>query len=158
MGLDMYLYASKYVSDSDVFDDSSPARYAEIVKVIGAEEFPKTGLGGAVVDIQVGYWRKANAIHDWFVNNCQGGEDDCRKVHVSRESLIELRDACQEVLNSKSNKDVAEEFLPTASGFFFGGTEYDEYYWEYVESTVTLINTLLITIPETWDFIYQSSW
>ena len=26
---------------------------------------------------QVGYWRKANQIHNWFVENVQDGEDDC---------------------------------------------------------------------------------
>ena len=158
MGLDMYLYATKYVSKSDVFDKDSPARYAEIVKTVGAEEFPQNEYAGATVDIQVGYWRKANAIHDWFVQNCQRGEDDCRRSFVSRDSLIELRDACMNVLANKNNKEVAEEWLPTTSGFFFGGTEYDDYYWEYVESTITLLNTLLITVPENWDFHYQSSW
>lgn len=158
MGLDMYLYASKYVSDSELFDKDNPARFAEIVKAVGAEDFPRGAFPSATVDIQVGYWRKANAIHDWFVQNCQGGEDDCRKTFVSRDSLIELREACQAVLAERGNNDRAEEFLPTASGFFFGGTEYDDYYWEYVESTITLINTLLITVPEDWDFAYQSSW
>lgn len=158
MGLDMYLYASKYVSSSDMFEKDSPTRFAEIIKAVGADEFPKTEFGSATVDIQVGYWRKANAIHDWFVQNCQGGEDKCRKAHVSRDSLIELRNLCMKVLSEKGNQDIAETVLPTASGFFFGGTEYDEYYWDYVESTVTLLNTLLVTVPEDWDFIYQSSW
>jgi len=158
MGLDMYLYASKYVSSSDMFEKDNPTRFAEIIKAVGADDFPKLEFGSATVDIQVGYWRKANAIHDWFVQNCQGGEDKCQKAYVSRDSLIELRDACMKVLASKDNQDVAEEFLPTASGFFFGGTEYDEYYWQYVESTITLLNTLLVTVPEDWDFNYQSSW
>jgi hypothetical protein len=158
MGLDMYLYASKYVSDSELFDKDSPKKYAEIIKAVSAEEFPKGAFGSATVDIQVGYWRKANAIHDWFVQNCQGGEDDCRKSHVSRDTLIELREACATVLAEKGNRDRAEEFLPTAVGFFFGSEEYDEYYYEYLQDTITLINTLLVTVPEDWDFAYQSSW
>lgn len=158
MGLDMYLYASKYVSSSEVFEKDSPTRFAEIIKAVGADDFPKPEFGSATVDIQVGYWRKANAIHDWFVKNCQDGVDKCQKTYVSRDSLIELREACMKVLASKENKEVAEEVLPTASGFFFGGTEYDEYYWQYVESTIVTINTLLLTVPEDWDFTYQSSW
>lgn len=158
MGLDMYLYASKYVSSNDAFEKDSPTRFAEIIKAVGAEGFPKSEYRSATVDIQVGYWRKANAIHDWFVQNCQGGEDRCQKVNVSRDSLIELRNLCMKVLSEKGNQDVAEIVLPTASGFFFGGTEYDEYYWEYIESTIITINTLLLAVPEDWDFIYQSSW
>lgn len=158
MGLDMYLYASKYVSNNEFFDKENPMTYAKIIETVGAKDFPQGSFGSATVDIQVGYWRKANAIHDWFVQNCQGGEDDCRKSFVSRDSLIELRDACTTVLSEKGNKDRAEEFLPTASGFFFGSDDYDDYYWDYIESTITLINTLLVTVPEDWDFAYQSSW
>jgi len=158
MGLDMYLYASKYVSSSEAFEKDSPMQFAEIIKAVGADEFPKPDYGSATVDIQVGYWRKANAIHDWFVQNCQGGEDRCQKAYVSRDSLIELRNICMKVLSEKGNQDIAETVLPTASGFFFGNTEYDEYYWDYVESTITLLNTLLVTVPEDWDFVYQSSW
>ena len=158
MGLDMYLYASKYVSSSDAFEKDSPTRFAEIIKAVGADDFPKPEYGSATVDIQVGYWRKANAIHDWFVQNCQGGEDKCQKAYVSRDSLIQLREACRAVLSEKGNQENAEMYLPTASGFFFGGTEYDEYYWEYVESTIIAINTLLLAVPEDWDFTYQSSW
>ena len=36
---------------------------------------------------EVGYWRKANAIHNWFVNNIQNGKDDCRRYEVSKENL-----------------------------------------------------------------------
>jgi hypothetical protein len=158
MGLDMYLYASKYVSSSEAFEKDSPTRFAEIVKAVGADDFPKPEYGSATVDIQVGYWRKANAIHDWFVKNCQGGEDKCQKAYVSRDSLITLREACRAVLSEKGNQENAEKYLPTASGFFFGGTEYDEYYWDYVESTIVTINTLLLAVPEDWDFTYQSSW
>ena len=30
------------------------------------------------IDEEVGYWRKANAIHKWFVDNVQDGNDDCK--------------------------------------------------------------------------------
>ena len=47
------------------------------------------------------YWRKANAIHRWFVNNVQGGEDDCEfHFEVTKEVLKKLRDVCKEVLKS----------------------------------------------------------
>ena len=55
------------------------------------------------------YWRKANAIHAWFVDNVQDGEDDCEfHREVTKEDLAELRDACANVLEHavlvKSNK------------------------------------------------------
>ena len=47
---------------------------------------------------QVGYWRKANAIHRWFVQNVQDGVDDCGTYIVTREQLEQLKAACERVL------------------------------------------------------------
>ena len=38
---------------------------------------------------EVGYWRKANQIHKWFVDNVQDGVDDCGEYKVTKEQLIE---------------------------------------------------------------------
>ncbi len=138
---------------------------------------------------QVGYWRKANHIHDWFVNNVQDGIDDCDYHNeVTKEVLEELLDICHQVVaNSKlidakvvngytfdsnfnevcnyvdgkkiEDPSVAEALLPTCSGFFFGGTDYDEWYLEDVKDTIEIIQTIL----ETTDFenqmiYYCSSW
>lgn len=47
----------------------------------------------------VGYWRKANHIHKWFVDNVQDGEDDCKEYRVSIEQLHKLRDICFDILS-----------------------------------------------------------
>ena len=138
---------------------------------------------------QVGYWRKANEIHSWFVDNVQDGEDDCRyHREVTKEVLEELLDVCNKVLAScelvngeiengynfdeKGNRvpilvygkyvkdsSVAEELLPTTSGFFFGGTNYDEYYVEDIESTIDIITQVLETTDFEKEMIYYvSSW
>ena len=51
----------------------------------------------------VGYWRKANAIHKWFVDNVQDGIDDCDYHNeVTKEILEDLLDTCEKVIaNSK---------------------------------------------------------
>lgn len=156
MGLDMYLNAKRYVSP--YFNKDDGAKQKAI-----AELFPElSGRPGKFGDpspvkeitIEAGYWRKANAIHDWFVRKVQGGEDECRPHYVGREQLEELRDSCQKVLD---NREQAAELLPTASGFFFGGTNYDEYYFESLEHTIKVIDDAL-TLPDSWDFEYRSSW
>lgn len=137
---------------------------------------------------QVGYWRKANQIHNWFVENIQNGVDDCNyHREVTEEDLHELLDICERVLNSckmvngkiqngtryengkmvpimedgkyVQDSSVAEELLPSTSGFFFGGTDYDEYYVEDIKHTIDVVTTVL----ETTDFdkqmvYYISSW
>ena len=106
------------------------------------------------VSIDAGYWRKANAIHDWFVRECQGGVDECQPSYVAREQLVELKELCEQVLADKTK---AAELLPTTSGFFFGSTDYDEYYFQDLESTIEIIDRTL-TLPSEWDIEYRSSW
>ena len=68
MGLDMYLTASK------CFYRGTPEEKAikrRISKVIG------TDLDVKAVEFRLAYWRKANQVHAWFVEQVQGGKDDC---------------------------------------------------------------------------------
>ena len=43
---------------------------------------------------EVAYWRKANAIHRWFVNNVQDGIDECQETIVTRNQLFTLLQIC----------------------------------------------------------------
>lgn len=106
---------------------------------------------------QVGYWRKANQIHNWFVEHVQDGVDDCCYHHeVTKEDLEELLDTCHEVL---CNHDLAELRLPTQCGFFFGCTEYDEYYFDDLKNTIDIITKILETTDFDKEMIYYvSSW
>jgi hypothetical protein len=151
MGLDMYLVAKRHIS-----------QYQEADKALGTElmqHFPELAADLTVqeVTVRVGYWRKANHIHKWFVDNVQDGEDNCAGYYVSREALDELRRRCQQVLDFRH---LAVENLPTASGFFFGNTDYDEYYFSSVEHTIKIIDSalLLLDADQDWDIEYSSSW
>lgn len=55
---------------------------------------------------EVGYWRKANAIHGWFVRELANGVDECQPIHVSRENLITLRQLCLEALRDRALNEV----------------------------------------------------
>lgn len=156
MGLDMYLTGKRYISKH--FNEGDTER-AEAIQKLFPELEGKAGRWGDAspvkeVQIEAGYWRKANMIHDWFVKNVQDGEDECRPHYVGREQLEELRDLCKQVLE---NREKASELLPTASGFFFGSTDYDEYYFQDLEQTVEIIDAAL-ELPPSWDFEYRSSW
>lgn len=117
------------------------------------------------IDEDVMYWRKANHIHAWFVDNVQSGVDDQRECYVSDDKLRELHSVCRKVIEASKlvdgmvydgtvyDKDhpdgivrrtpgkviedttVAEQLLPTREGFFFGDTEYDEEYLNEVIRT-----------------------
>ncbi len=155
MGLDMYLSGKRYISG--YFDEADKDR-AEAIQ----DQFPELkgrdrfGSESCIkeVRIEAGYWRKVNAIHKWFVDNVQGGEDECKPHYVSREQLLALKALCQEVLD---NRDRAADLLPSANGFFFGSTEYDEYYFDDLQTTIQIIDDCL-ELPDAWEFEYCSSW
>ena len=150
MGLDMYLSAKRYIwksgdSDKDIQED---------LNKVMADDLKDTGMRVREVEIDAMYWRKANAIHGWFVENCQEGEDDCKEYFVSREQLQELRDLCQKLLDGDEK---AEGELEPTEGFFFGSTNKDEYYYQDLKETVEGLDRVL-SLPNSYEFYYQSSW
>ena len=154
MGLDQYLHANKFASGGSWANEESKKLFASIMELANVNEFVDDQFPTASIKVKVAYWRKANAVHSWFVENCQNGQDDCQTVYVGRQQLEELRDVCRTVLADPS---LASQLLPTADGFFFGGTDYDDWYLDNLRYTEATINKLL-TMPEDWDFEYSSSW
>lgn len=157
MGLDMYLEARRFVSGYSHSKDEERQLFDEIVSSVGMSGMSDERF--ATVSVNVAYWRKANSIHEWFVKNVQDGEDDCKTYYVSREKLMELEELCRRVSQS-GEPEVAAELLPTASGFFFGGTEYDEYYFENIDWTAKRLAQIL-QLPDGmngFEFYYNSSW
>ena len=194
MGLDMYLYAKKYVGDWDHSKEEEKAQYRAILKAVGLPEtFQAEGSPHLEVEVCVCYWRKANQIHNWFVQNVQEGEDDCQESYVSREQLVQLRDLCREVLCGTAlvkgavhngttyeaggkvtenweegevivDPSTAKKLLPSTSGFFFGSTDYDQWYAQDIKHTETTLTAILenpIFSDQSWvgwSFYYRASW
>jgi len=105
---------------------------------------------------EVFYWVKFNALHGWFVKHVQDGKDDCGDYIIPKSKLDYLLEVLEDV-NKRPRS--AKRLLPTESGFFFGGTEYDEYYFDNVKKSVTTIRSILAdTDFETEDLYYTSSW
>lgn len=49
---------------------------------------------------EIAYWRKANQVHKWFVDNIQNGNDDCGYYKVTKNQLQDLIDKCKEILHN----------------------------------------------------------
>lgn len=154
MGLDMYLSAKKYMSK--YFDPADSEKIASINELFGIEGNEDGDYGAQEVIFRVAYWRKANAIHQWFVNHVQNGQDDCEEYHVTRDQLKSLMELCQQIVAEPKK---GKTLLPTASGFFFGGTDYDDWYIQDVNHTAERLDKLLNEPAfAKCDFYYQSSW
>ena len=158
MGLDMYLWREIYVG----------AEYTHR-GVTGSIELNYQGTRLPVnfkkvstITEEAMYWRKANAIHNWFVEHVQDGQDDCRKYWVDIDKLIELRKTIKKVLQ---NHKLANELLPTSAGFYFGETDYDSYYYESLQETEKELFEIIkdykrLSEQQRADinFYYESSW
>lgn len=169
MGLDMYLEIRKSEYRSKSHQDKGSDLALEYPKDI-TEFIPDlTDLRiSRQTNYEVGYWRKANQIHNWFMENCARRDeydnpiDDCRPVEITVDKLEALLDTCKKVLADHS---LAGSLLPTADGFFFGSTEYDDYYFGQIEQTIEIIEPVLkfakhkLEIKDyTWEVYYQASW
>jgi len=152
MGLDMYLYAKKYLSEHvDQTDKSKIEQINAMFGIAGADDYR-----AQEIEFRVAYWRKANAIHGWFVRNVQDNVDDCQTAYVKREQLQELLNTCLIVLSDHTK---AEGLLSTVGGFFFGSTEYDDWYFNDLKATVKQLERALNDPAlEKMDFYYHSSW
>jgi hypothetical protein len=152
MGLDMYLYRKTYICNSEwTKEDIREA----VTLTKGGKPHPtiKSERVKYVIE-EMGYWRKANQIHGWFVQNVQDGQDDCSAYKVTREQLEQLRNDCKEVLEDKTK---AYKLLPPQNGFFFGSTDLDEWYFEQLNDTVNIIDQCL-SDEDVDEFEYRSSW
>lgn len=139
------------------WDHEQPEKRYSVTVMKGGK--PVTGIRLeciSVVEEEVMYWRKANHIHAWFVENVQNGQDDCGTYHVPEEKLHELLVVCKHILEKSELVDgmtdtgtpddhehpsgiamreagqvlkdngVARLSLPRQAEFFFGSPMYDE--------------------------------
>ncbi len=155
MGLDMYLSKKTYVKNWSF--QAKEEKHAVAVKLNGKSRKDIKPKRVSYIVEEVMYWRKANAIHSWFVQNCQNGVDECQESYVTREQLEELATICEEVVKTKDSS-----LLQPQGGFFFGSTDVDDYYFQDLKETAKELRKILAEPkPEkgySGDFYYQSSW
>ena len=184
MGLDMYLNRKFYVKN---WDHMGPERRHQITIKKGGKKSTIPVDKISYITTEEIYWRKSNQIHKWFVDNVQKGKDDCGEYHVEREQLAKLLALINQVLVASKlvpgkvingyvfdkkgmkpmiekgkvieDSSTAKQLLPVAKGCFFGGAEYDQYYYGDLEYTAKEL-TRILAEPEDFsgDFYYHSSW
>ena len=118
-----------------------------------------------------------------------GELENCQDYPVTKEQLIELRDTCNRILSNAKigigkvkngevynreigkfvpcyetgevieNPELAQELLPTESGFFYGQTDYNQWYLKDLRETVEQIDEILKTVDfDEYDIVYHAWW
>jgi len=182
MGLDMYLYKKNYVQNWNHMSDSE--KHSITVKKGGKKRTDIKPERISFIIEQVGYWRKFNALHNWFVQNCGDGIDNCQEMYISKKEiekllvdLITVRNALDKApkktvkvhvgwSNGEKTYDDMEvyeivpevkELLPPTEGFFFGSKNVDKWYYEDLLETIDLFKGLMKEDPD-GDYYYRASW
>ena len=158
MGLDMYVFytnRTNHTSDELVKIDNIKhlnPKTPEAQPFLPLREY--TSLKDVFTIFHEGaYWRKANTIHAWFVDNIQKGVDDCSIYELTREDLENLKNVCVESIKTKT-----PSVLKPRGGFFFGTLDIDDWYWADLKRTVEQVDKMLAMDWNARRFFYQSSW
>jgi len=115
------------------------------------------------ITVRYAYWRKANHIHKYFVDNF-GFKENNTKYDCEYDKLMIFKDVLGDLLSSKS-KNLAEKILPRMKGHYFGDQSIDEYsadslYWNDLEYTFKILNDLenIINIFANTKILYKAHW
>lgn len=183
MGLDQYLYASRY---HPCYPHNGPEAKDKARIACDAMNLPFSDATNSLyARVQVGYWRKANQIHGWLIRNCADNDPEETSFDVPRESLKTLLALCRKVqskailvpgkvscgytyengvrtpiledgMTVTNAADIAA-LLPPTPGFFFGSYEIDQWYMEDISQTIAILEAALALDPDL-DFEYVASW
>ena len=160
----MYFYARKTTYKSfSKWDNSGRAKevnYPEDLKTFSDYIYDRNFKSVETeTRYQIGYFRKFNALHSYIVKTFADGLDNCQDVLLYKEDVEKIKKVLDDVLNIHQQAEKAKEILPTQSGYFFGGTDYDEYYFEEVKVAADLMQNFLDNFDfESYQLVYQASW
>ena len=122
---------------------------------------------------EIGYFRKVNFLVSFF-----NYEENCSLQEITYEEVKWLKTACETVLGAYKEseewrnredasdydyedepwEDVADSYLPTQEGFFFGSTDYNEYYISDVREVKEWCEKVLADTNKEEDVLIMDCW
>ncbi len=149
----------------------------------GGEDVVIKPVRPTVVIEEIGRWKNADQIHNWFVRNVMFGKNEPGEVVVTRQQLCKLLEDVREVVKrshlipkrtffgrklgrgttegDQSGNQVivdtssARKLLPVSGRFF--GSGYDEQYMYELHETISILLEALEGHPDAY-YSYQASW
>jgi hypothetical protein len=98
----------------------------------------------------VGYFRKVNFFYHYFAEKLVD-----ETAWIEREDLVDIIDRCEKVLEDHT---LGPKLLPTQSGFFFGSTEYDDWYYNDVKDCLKQMKGLLKGLKDDEQLYVVMNW
>lgn len=99
------------------------------------------------VQSEIGYWRGADPIHSWFVENVQQGNDDCRPHNVYQEDILALLLLVDDILSKRQSEAMMPSYRLSS-----------EESLEALNNTKPILEKALALSKSGWRLEYRSSW
>ena len=91
-----------------------------------------------------------------FVEKAIGKEiENCEEYELSKETMFDLLDRIDKVL---ADHDLAEELLPTQDGYFYGSTQYNDWYFENLQDAKYRLEEDVKSMDDNETAIFWSWW
>ena len=143
MGLDIYFHKTKRSEWNEVkskIEAFNELPEEEQTKQYESETYPTKDFNPD----DIGYFRKVNFLMSFF-----DYDGNCEYKEIAKCELEDLRDACAEISKMEPiNKERCAELLPTQSGFFFGNTDYNEWYFDDVKEMFVWVDGVLSNLAD----------
>ena len=158
MGLDITFYKAKRSKDNETKERLEEIRKALAVEYLKSIDECNSKLINELEDEkekinpwnEVAYFRKVNFLIPFF-----GYEENCSNIEIDKYQVEHLIEACKEVL---ANHDKASFLLPTQAGFFFGSTDYDDWYFDDVQNVKEKFEEILADFDRDEDILIMHCW
>lgn len=128
--------------------------------------------------VEIGYWRKFNALHAYILDLTDSPADtNCEPVSLNKEDVETILSTLKEVKRiceagtkvdeeegddlydyDEATRVAAAELLPPREGFFFGSTCIDSYYYYDVCNAIDIFENALKLIDEGEEIYYDCWW
>ena len=158
MGLDINVYKAKRSKDNETKERLEEIRKELATEYLKSIDERNSKLINELEDEEekinpwneVAYFRKVNFLIPFF-----GYEKNCSNIEIDKYQVEDLIEACNEVL---ANHDKASFLLPTETGFFFGSTDYDDWYFDDVQNVKEKFEEILADFDRDEDILIMHCW
>ena len=158
MGLDITFYKAKRLKDNETKERLEEIRKELATEYLKSIDERNSKLINELEDEkekinpldEVAYFRKVNFLIPFF-----GYEENCSNIEIDKYQVEDLIEACKEVL---ANHDKASFLLPTQEGFFFGSTDYDDWYFDDVQNVKEKFEEVLADFDMDEDILIMHCW
>ena len=158
MGLDITFYKAKRLKDNETKERLEEIRKELATEYLKSIDERNSKLINELEDEkekinpwnEVAYFRKVNFLIPFF-----GYEENCSNIEIDKYQVEDLIEACKEVLASH---DKASFLLPTQAGFFFGSTDYDDWYFDDVQNVKEKFEEILADFDRDEDILLMHCW